>query len=259
MGHCVTYTMKRLSALIVCLLLTGCSLWPWSEDEEAPPPPVPTIGVISALSERINLAQVNELGWEKSSFQFPLDDWRIDETVTSQAEHLLRKRGYDVQPVRYDRQAFSAGALGGPVARGGLLDRKRPALAPIIRAAVQPKDLDLYLVLVEASVPLGALDPHGIGLLRLDSEPTAIALYHAFLIDGHSGETVEDIHAEPLGNGWYQLARVDGPYAELDKSVWPKPITAWRASQRQEFQAKIEELLHASLRRTLDQLDLDRR
>ena len=259
MGHCVAYMMKRLSTLIVCLLLTGCSLWPWSDDEDVVPRAVPTIGVISALSERISLAQVNELGWEKSSYQFPLDGWRIDETVASEAERLLRKRGYDVHPVRYDRKAFSAGALGGPVARGGLLDRKRPALAPIIRDAVQPQDLDLYLVLVEASVPLGALDPHGISLLRLDGEPTAVALYHAFLIDGHTGETVEDIHAEPWSNGWYQLARVDGPYEDVDKSVWPKPITAWTASQRQEFQAKIEKLLHASLRKTLDQLDLDRR
>ncbi|MDY0881896.1 hypothetical protein ACFPL7_20120 [Dongia soli] len=250
--------MKRFCALVICLLLTGCSLWPWSADEETTTA-IPTIGVISALSERITLAQVNSVGWEKSSYQFPLEDWQIDATASSEAERLLRKRGYDVRPVRYDRKAFSANALGGPVARGGLLDRKRPALAPVIRSAVQPNDLDLYLVLVEASVPLGALDPHGVALLRLGGEPTAVALYHAFLIDGHTGETVEDIHAEPLGNGWYQLARVDGPYAEMHKSVWPKPITAWTASQRQDFQAKIEDLLHPSLRKTLDQLDLDRR
>lgn len=251
--------IKRLCTLIACLLLTGCSLWPWSEDAGGTPTATPTIGVVSALSERISLAQVNELGWEKSSYHFPLANWRIDETVTAEAERLLRKRGYDVRPIRYDRNAFAADMLGGPVARGGLLDRKRPALTPIIRSAVQPNDLDLYLVLVEASVPLGALDPHGIGLLRLDGEPTAVALYHAFLIDGHTGETVGDIHAEPLGNGWYQLARVDGPYAEMEKSVWPKPITDWTASQRQEFQAKIEELMRSSLRKTLDQLDLDRR
>lgn len=250
---------KRFCTFIVCLLLTGCSLWPWSEEKKPAPPVVPTIGIVSAISERITLAEVGSLGWEKSTFNFPLGDWPVDAVLVSAASRKLAKRGYRVRPVHYDRQAFAADALGGPVSRGGLLDRKRPALAPIIQAHVQPADLDLYLVFVEASAPVGAVAPHGIGLLRLSGEPHAYALYHAFLIDGHTGETIKDVHAEPMGNGWYQLARIDGPYVEVDKSLWPKPIVSWRAAQRQAFQEKVEELLRDSLPGTLDQLDLDLR
>ncbi len=253
--------MKRLIVLVACLFsLSACSLWPWGGDDtsSAPAQEEPagpkTIGVISALSESITLADIDSLGWEKGSISFPIGDWRIDDQATEQATRLLRDAGYDVRPLHYAASKFRAPAIDGPVMRGGVFNRERPNLGPIIRRAVEPNNLDYYLVLVEAGATSGAYTLRGIGLLRQHAVPTAYILYHAFLIDGHSGEAVADFHADPLGNGWYELAKIDGPFTDLGKDAWPKPIASWSAVQRQMLQEAANKLLQESLPNTIRQV-----
>lgn len=246
--------MTRLTALLACLFLSACSLWPWGNDQAPSPAPPKTIGVISALSESATLADIGNLGWEKGSMSFPIGDWHLDDQVTDQATLLLRRAGYDVRPLHYAVTDFQARAIGGPVMRGGLFDRKRPDLAPVIRHSVQPNDLDYYLVLVEAGAESGAYQLRGVGLLRQRSAPIGFVLYHAFLIDGHNGEVIADSHADPLGNGWYNLAKIDGPFTDLGKNAWPNPLADWSPEQRQMLRETVLQLLQESLPKTLQQV-----
>jgi hypothetical protein len=240
--------MKPLIALLACLLLPACSLWPWGGDDRPAPAAAPkSIGVISAISEQASLTELGNLGWEKASVSLPIDDWHLDDQVTARAAQALQRAGYDVRPLHYATRDFQATAIGGPVLRGGMFDRKRPDLTPIIRRAVQPNDLDYYLVLVEAAADSGAYRLRGVGLLRQRSAPTAFVLYHVFLIDGHSGEVIADTHADPLGNGGYELQKIDGPFTALSADAWPRPIADWTPAQRQKLRDAVDSLLDQSL------------
>jgi len=248
--------VKRFATIFVCLLLSACSLWGGDEPErQAAQPSGPrTIGVISAISSNITLGDIAANGWEKRGYAFPIGAWHIDGLVTDQVTQLLRQHAYDVRPVTYDPAKFGAAAIGGPVMRGNIFDRQRPSLGPIIRSSVQPDNLDYYLLLVEAGAYSGAYRLHGIGLLRQGGSLTGYVLYHAFLIDGRSGEPVADIRAEPLGNSWYVTNKIDGPFTGLAMKVWPKPIVTWTPEQQQTLHEAVETMLQQSLPRTIDDI-----
>ncbi|MET1027914.1 MAG: hypothetical protein ABWY00_12145 [Dongiaceae bacterium] len=245
--------MKRFATILACLALSACSLWPWGGEEQQPAQPAGprTIGVVSAIGDSITLADVGSNGWQKGSTTVSIESWHIDKTVTDEVTAALQQHNYDVRPVTYDPAKFSAAAIGGPVVRGGIFNRKQPDLGPIARSSVQPGNLDYYLVLVEAGADSGAYRLHGIGLLRQRGGLAAYALYHAFLIDGHSGKTVADVRAEPLGNSWYDTSKIDGPFTSLDMKAWPKPITSSTPEQQQMLHQAVETMLKQSLPRTV--------
>jgi hypothetical protein len=246
--------MKRFATILACLLLSACSLWPGGSDERAAPalPPGPkTIGVISAVSADITLADIGSKGWQKGGYDVPLGSWHIDSDVTDEVTRLLKQRGYDVRPVTYDPAKFSAAAIGGPAVRGDVFNRKRPDLGPIVRSNVQPGNLDYYLVLVEAGADSGAYRLHGIGVLRQRGGVTAYVLYNAFLIDGRSGEIIADVRAEPLSNSWYDTDKIDGPFTSLDMKTWPKSITDWTPEQQQMLHQAVGTMLRQSLPQTV--------
>jgi hypothetical protein len=246
--------LKRLFILCTCLALTACSWWPFGDSEEAPPSPK-IIGVISMLSDHITVIDANG-GWTRRSAVYPLDGWQVDQLAVQQASEWLQKHDYEPRVLIVNNAAFNAQALGGPVSRSGWLDRTRPDLAAIIRHAAQPADLPYYLVLVEASGSDSIPDMHGIGLVRFSGRPQAFVLYHCFLIDGKSGEIIDNVHADRDSTTWGASAPIAGPNADLPKAAWPKQVDAWSAEQQAAFRDAVESELKTSLRTNLRRLDL---
>jgi hypothetical protein len=242
--------------LILCLILGGCSWWPWgNNDQEATAPAVKTIGVVSVLSDRIAVIDAGNKGWSRQTAFYPLAGWQIDDLASKQATAWLREKGFDARPVSASAGAFSAQALGGPVSDGGWFDRQRPSFTEIIHRSVQPADLDYYLILVEASGSSSIRDLHGIGLVHFSGRPQAFVAYHLFLVDGKSGETIDDVHADAK-NDWGDNAALDSPNIDLPKAVWPRQIAAWSPEQQAAFRDAVETELKSSLKATLRRLDL---
>jgi hypothetical protein len=249
--------LKRLCVLSVCLVLGGCSWWPWGDDTPAPAAPAPkTIGIVSVLSNTIHVIDAGNGGWSRRSEIYPLADWQIDALAEQAAKDWLTQQGFEVRPVVAARSAFGLQALGGPVTRAGWFDRHRPTFGTIIHSSVQPPDLDYYLILVEASASTSVPDMHGIGLVRFSGKPQAFIAYHAFLIDGKSGETLDEVHADAENEHWGDFSAIDGPNVDLPKSDWPRPISDWSAPQQQAFRQAIETELPVSLKATLPRLSL---
>jgi len=248
--------LRRYLIVSACLLLVACSWWPWGSDEPAAPPAPKTIGVISVLSSRIAVIDTANSGWSRRTAFYPLADWPIDDLATTQATAWLQQKGFDVRPVTIQPGAFSAQALGGPVTRGDWFDRQRPSFTDIIHRSAQPGDLDYYLILVEGSGSTSVPDLHGIGFVHFSSRPQAFIAYHVFLIDGKSGETLDDVHAD-ADNQWGSAdPAVDAPYTDLPKAIWPRQITAWSPEQQAAFRDGIDAELTSSLKATLRRLDL---
>lgn len=250
--------LKHYLVLSLCLLLSACSWWPWGGDEQpaTATPATKTIGIISVLSNEIRVIDATNDGWSRRSQVYPLGDWKIDATATQTAKDWLLQQGFDVRPVTAATAAFGLQALGGPVTRKGWFDRHRPEFSTIIRSSVQPADLDYYLILVEASGSSSVPDLHGVGLVRFSRKPRAFVAYHVFLIDGKSGETIDEVHADAENEHWGAFSSVDSPNVELPKSDWPRPISDWSAPQQQSFRQVIENEIAVSLKATLPRLDL---
>lgn len=257
MRNIVSKPTLRLSACLLsaCLLLSACSWWPWGGDLDEAPPPPKTIGVISALSDQVTVIDATG-GWMRHRATYPLDDWPIDALATQEATRWLEKKGFEVKPVSVEKSAFSAQALGGPVSRSDWLDRARPSLVDIIHRNVRPADLAYYLVLVEASGSDSIPDLHGIGFVHFSGKPQAFMLYHALLIDGKSGETIDDLHADPDNAHWGDSAAIAGPNTDLPKAVWPQQVDAWTDEQRAAFRDAVEGALRTNLKVNLRRLDL---
>lgn len=250
---------KRLIVLSICLLLGGCSWWPWGGDQEEAPPPPKIIGVISAISDHVTVIDASGGGgWARRTATYPLGDWQIDQMATNQAAVWLQKQGFDVRPVTVKQAAFKADALGGPVSRGGWLGgSKKPDFAAVVQRNVQPAGLPYYLILTEASGNDGLPDMHGIGLVRFSGRPQAFVLYHVFLVDGRTGATIDDFHADPKGPAWGSAqAQISGPNTDLPKAAWPKQVDAWSSDQQAAFRDAVETEVKASLKANLPRLDL---
>jgi len=249
---------RRFIVLSICLLLGGCSLWPWGGDNEEAPPPPRIIGVVSAISDHVTVIDATSAGWARRTAAYPIGNWQIDQLAADQASAWLRKKGFDVRPVAATPAAFKADALGGPVSRGGWLGgSKKPDFATVIQRNLQPAGLPYYLILIEASGNDSMPDLRGIGLVRFSGRPQAFVLYHAFLIDGKTGATIEDIHADPGGTLWGSgPAQINGPNTDLPKAAWPKQVDAWSSDQQAAFRDAIETELKASLKSNLARLDL---
>ncbi|HVJ40780.1 MAG TPA: hypothetical protein VM639_04755 [Dongiaceae bacterium] len=246
---------RALCLLSACLLLSACSWWPWGNGDETPPPPK-TIGVISVLSDHVTVIDATGQGWMRHRASYPLGSWPIDALATQTATAWLQKKDFDVRPVTVTASAFAADALGGPVARRGWLDRARPNLVDIIHHNVQPADLPYYLLLVEASGSDSIPDLHGIGFVHFSGKPQAFVLYHAFLIDGKSGETIDSFHADADNESWGESSAIAGPNTDLPKAAWPKQVDAWTEEQQAAFRDAVERELRTSLKSNLPRLDL---
>ena len=249
--------LKRCWVLSICLLLGACSLWPWGgSDQPSAPPPPKTIGVISVLTGQVAVIDAGNNGWVRQTAVYPLADWQINDLATEQANAWLAKQGYEVRSVTAAPGAFSAKALGGPVAKGGWFDNPRPSFTDLIHRSVQPADLDYYLILVEANASTSVPDMHGIGLVHFSGRPQAFIAYHVFLIDGKSGETLDTIHADAENESWGSSSAIDGPHIDLPKAVWPKQPANWSPEQQAAFRDGVESELPLSLKATLRRLDL---
>lgn len=250
--------LKRYLIVSAFLLLGACSWWPWGNDNDTPQPaPAPkTIGVISALGDQIAVIDASNHGWAKRTAFYPTTGWAIDDLAVKQVDVWFEKKGFDVRPVTASPGAFSAQALGGPVSPGGWFDRQRPSFTDIIRHSVRPADLDYYLILVEASGSTGLPDLHGIGFVHFSRQPQAVIAYHAFLVDGRSGETLDDVHADAKGGQSGNNQQIDAPNIDLPKATWPQQVTAWSPEQQAAFRDAVETELRVSLKATLRRLDL---
>jgi len=249
---------KRFITLSICLLLGGCSWWPWGGDGTEPPPPARIIGVISAISDHVTVIDASSGGWARRTAAYPLGNWQIDQVAADQATAWLQKRGFEVHPVAASEAAFRADTLGGPVNRGGWLGgSKKPDFAAVIQHNVQPATLPYYLILIEANGNDSMPDLRGIGLVRFSGKPQAFVLYHAFLVDGKTGATIDDIHADPNGTFWGNgPAQINGPNTDLPKAAWPKQVDTWSDDQQAAFRDAVETELKASLKTNLPRLDL---
>lgn len=248
--------LKRYLIVSTCLLLGACSWWSGSNDTPQPAPVPKTIGVISALDGQIVVIDASNHGWARHTAFYPTTGWPIDDLAVKQADAWLAKRGFEVRSVTSSAGAFSPQALGGPVSSGGWFDRQRPSFTDIIHRSVQPPDLDYYLILVEASGSTGLPDLHGIGFIHFSHKPQAVVAYHAFLVDGKSGETLDDVHAEGGAGQSGNNDQIDAPNTDLPKAVWPQQVTNWSAEQQAAFRQAVEAELGVSLKDTLRRLDL---
>jgi hypothetical protein len=250
--------LNRFLVFSLCLLLGACSLWPWGGDDQpaAATPATKTIGIVSVLSSDIRVIDATNNGWSRRSQIYPLGDWQINAIASQTAKDWLAQQGFDVRPVTVATTAFGLQALGGPVTRKGWFDRHRPEFSTIIRSSVQPPDLAYYLILVEGSGSSSVPDLHGIGLARFERKPRAFVAYHVFVVDGKTGETLDEVHADAENEHWGEFSSVDGPNVELPKSDWPRPISDWSAPQQQSFREAIEHEIVVSLKATLPRLDL---
>lgn len=246
---------KRLIALSLCLVLGGCSWWPWGNDAAEAPPPPKVVGVISLLSDHVTVIDASG-GWARRSAVYPLAGWQIDQVAEQQASSWLQKHGFEPRSLAVNNAAFKSQALGGPVARRGWADGASPNLGEIIRHNVQPADLPYYLLLVEASGSDSIPDMHGIGLVHFSGKPQAFVLYHLFLIDGKSGAIIDNVHADPAGTTWGAGNPIAGPNTDLPKAAWPKQVDAWSPDQQSAFRDAVEAELKDSLRANLRRLDL---
>lgn len=249
--------LKRLLVLSACLVVSACSWWPWGSDTPDVTPEAKTIGVVSMLSDHIAVIDATNSGWARHTAIYPLSGWQVDTLATQQITTWLQHQdGFEVRPVTASAAAFSIQALGGPVNRGGWFGRQRPSLGPVIRSSVQPANLDYYLILVEASGSTSIPDLHGIGLVHFSGKPQAFVLYHAFLVDGKTGETVSEVHADAEDEHWGAFSAIDGPNSDMPKTAWPKDVNTWSADQQTAFRQTVEAELSNSLKVTLPRLDL---
>ena len=67
---------------------------------------VKTVGIISAIGDRISVVKTGLTGVANRDQSYPIGSWKIDDLVTQQTAAALSGH-FQVQPVTYDRAVFA--------------------------------------------------------------------------------------------------------------------------------------------------------
>src|SRR5262249_40476839 len=122
---------RQAFLLLLALTLTACITAGTPPDMKT----VKTVGVISAISEKLYVRKVGIVAFLNDKKDFPIESWGINDMVAGKVRSALSRR-YDVRPLTYRKSAFAS------------LESGQSTLAERIRAEVTPQGLDAYLVVV---------------------------------------------------------------------------------------------------------------
>jgi len=237
----------RRWAVIALFVLSGCAPSGIAPEQLSN---VKTIGIVSAIGDRFafQMVGVTILGNDRKDWS--IETWQIDEHVTNVlAGHLARR--FDVRPVTFRPAAFISERKGEPTTQAGAL-----ALGNSVRAAVQPKGLDAYVVVTKARAPVGATGQvvEGVGLQRysLSSITNLHVLYSITVVDGRTYQVIGSTPAFSAA----ESRSIGGPSQKVDPALWTEMLAAPNQDLRGQAHGMVLNLLNRSLPATLADLKL---
>src|ERR1700704_6225875 len=147
--------------LLVALSVSACTMFQTGETKLQA---VKTVGIISAVGGEFSFARAGLTGLNNDPSQsFPIGSWGLDDLIVQQATTALNGR-FQVQPVRYNRAAFTA-IKDSPVTPVNLV--RGDPFKKLVQTEASPQGLDAYIVITKAKSNLGTgpRKLEGIGLL----------------------------------------------------------------------------------------------
>jgi hypothetical protein len=233
--------MSRAVAFIIVLLVGACaSVGAVKPDKIGS---VRTIGIVSAIGDRLQVRRVRFSGIDEDEKSFPIDGWGMDEYITGKVRAHLTPH-FDVRAITYQRAAFAA-----PISNSAIAQ---------LRSAASPQGLDAYLLITKRVSPFGSTRSYvnGLGIGNgAFGDYYAYALYSLTVVDGRHLTVIEDetvikrVSAAPFQDHLY--AFVHGPHLKVDASLWP---TVLDQTQNGTLKAALKDLIDQSLPATLGKL-----
>ncbi len=208
-----------------------------------------SVGVISAFVDKFQLRKVGITVFGNEEKEFPVDAWGIDEIVAGKARALLGRR-FQVRPVTYRRAPF--------------MTRNRGGVGAMVREAVTPANVDIYVVISRGGSQVGATNQAVTGLGMLEASGGVFsenryylyALYAVSIIDAHEFSSKAFTTGLMPGEAPFNPLTtpvLHGPHRQVDQSWWP---TSLDAASNQRLKGAVVELVDKSLPNTLQQLQL---
>jgi hypothetical protein len=236
--------MGRIIPAFLLLILSACvGVAPNVEG-------VRTIGIVSAIGDKLYLRKVGITAFGNDSQEFAIDSWGIDDLMIAKIRAALAPR-FDVRPVTYRRAVFAAF----PDRTGILAQYFRPDL---VRTEVSPQGLDAYLVVLKSERQYGRTNQilQGLGTVEGNSLFGSIIYVHAYydivVVDRHDFKTKsQTISTIPGQQKFGDL--MGSPYRQVDASWWP---SSRDAASNQRLKGVVVELIDQSLPGTLQRMQL---
>jgi len=236
--------------VLVAVSVSACAMF---ETGQTKLQAVKTVGIISAVGDEITLAKGGLTGLNNRSQSFPIASWGLDDLIVQQATTALNGR-FQVQPVRYNRAAFTA-IKDSPVTPVNLV--RGDPFKKLVQTEVSPQGLDAYIVITKAKSNFGrgARKVEGIGFVTygtvLASYSQIHALYEIRVFDGKTFDVIEKRSAPPLDDA--VEVKLPGPSRQVDDSYSPgtgEPV------RNENLHRAIADLIVRSLSTTLSDMHL---
>jgi hypothetical protein len=223
--------------VLVAVSVSACAMF---ETGQTKLQAVKTVGIISAVGDEITLAQGGLTGLNNRSQSFPIASWGLDDLIVQQATTALNGR-FQVQPVRYNRAAFTA-IKDSPVTPVNLV--RGDPFKKLVQTEASPQGLDAYIVITKAKSNL----TYG---TVMESYNQVHVLYEIRVVDGKTFEVIEKMTAPPLDDGG-QIT-IAGPSRRIDEI---SPADTVNPAENQRLRAAIADLVARSLSTTLSDMHL---
>jgi hypothetical protein len=213
---------------------------------------IKTIGIVSAVGDTFTVTQAGLVGLDHAPRSFAIAAWGLDEQIVAGVTAALGQR-FQVQPVTYQREAFSAPERVSSMP-GADLVREDP-FKDLVRNHVSPRGLDAYVVVTKASMKYGTSGARvsGVGIIAhsavFDSFAIVHALYVIRVIDGRSFHTIDKKAAQPVDNT--SIVRLAGPSRNFEMTGQP---SAFDPLPNESLKAAVADLISRSLEPTLKDL-----
>jgi hypothetical protein len=236
--------------VLVAVSVSACAMF---ETGQTKLQAVKTVGIISAVGDEIILAKGGLTGLNNRSQSFPIASWGLDDLIVQQATTALNGR-FQVQPVRYNRAAFTA-IKDSPVTPVNLV--RGDPFKKLVQTEASPQGLDAYIVITKAKSNFGrgARKVEGIGFVTygtvLASYNQIHALYEIRVFDGKTFDVIEKRSAPPLDDA--VEVKLPGPTRQVDDSYSPgtgEPV------RNENLHRAITDLIVRSLSTTLSDMHL---
>src|SRR3984893_8108890 len=249
MRHSIAFA-SFAKVVVVAVSVSGCAMFATGETKLQA---VKTVGIVSAVGDQMSFATAGLTGLNNSTQCFQIGSWGLDDLIVQQATTALNGR-FQVQPVRYNRAAFTA-IKDSPVTPVNLV--RGDPFKKLVQTEASPQGLDAYIVITKAKSNLGTgpRKLEGIGLVTygtvMESYNQVHVLYEIRVVDGKTFEVIEKMTAPPLDDGG-QIT-IAGPSRRIDEI---SPADTRNPPENHPLPAAIADIVPRSLSTTVSDMHL---